>query len=85
MKDLTMMVAYESEARERTEAEYRSLLNETGFDFVELTRLDATARPPDGSQEIVPVRMPNVLEYLSQHPRDAKVFDGAMGPVPPTL
>ena len=80
-----MMVAYESEARERTEAEYRSLLNETGFDFVELTRLDATARPPDGSQEIVPVRMPNVLEYLSQHPRDAKVFDGAMGPVPPTL
>jgi len=36
-----MMVAYESEARERTEAEYRSLLNETGFDFVELIRLDA--------------------------------------------
>jgi len=41
MKDLTMMVACESEARERTEAEYRSLLNETGFDFVELIRLDA--------------------------------------------
>ena len=41
MKDLTMMVACESEARERTEAEYRSLLNETGFDFEELIRLEA--------------------------------------------
>ena len=41
MKDLTMMVACESEASERTEAEYRTLLNETGFDFVELIRLDA--------------------------------------------
>jgi len=41
MKDLTMKVACESEDRVRTEAEYRSLLDETGFDFVELIRLDA--------------------------------------------
>jgi 3-hydroxy-5-methyl-1-naphthoate 3-O-methyltransferase len=41
MKDLTMMVACESEARERTEVEYRSLLNESGFDFEELIRLEA--------------------------------------------
>jgi DNA-binding Lrp family transcriptional regulator len=41
MKDLTMMVACESGARERTEAEYRSLLGETGFEFAETIRLDA--------------------------------------------
>jgi hypothetical protein len=45
MKDLTMIVACESEARERTEAQYRDLLNEMGFDFVELIRLDASPDP----------------------------------------
>ena len=41
MKDLTMMVACESEGRERTEAEYQTLLNETGFKISEVIRLDA--------------------------------------------
>ncbi len=41
MKDLAMMVACESEARERSEAEYRSLLDETGFEIAEVIRLDA--------------------------------------------
>jgi hypothetical protein len=41
MKDLTMLVACEPGARERTEAEYRSLLNETGFDTAEVIRLYA--------------------------------------------
>jgi len=41
MKDLTMMVACESDARERTAAEYRSLLNETGFEITKIIRMDA--------------------------------------------
>ena len=41
MKDLAMMVACESEARERTEAEYRSLLEETGFSLHEVIRMNA--------------------------------------------
>jgi len=40
-KDLVMMVACESEGREKTEAEYQSLLNETGFKISEVIRLDA--------------------------------------------
>jgi hypothetical protein len=41
MKDLLMVVACEPGARERTEAEFRSLLDETGFALAELIRLDA--------------------------------------------
>ena len=41
MKDLTMMVACESGARERTEAEYGSLLEQTGFALAQTIRLDA--------------------------------------------
>lgn len=41
MKDLTMMVACESEARERTEVEYRSLLSQTGFEIAKIVHMDA--------------------------------------------
>jgi len=41
MKDLTMLVACEPDARERTEAEYRSLLDDAGFELTKLIRLDA--------------------------------------------
>ena len=41
MKDLIMMACYESEARERTEAEYQSLLDETGFEIAQIMLLDA--------------------------------------------
>ena len=41
MKDLAMMVACEPGARERTEAEYRTLLTEAGFTTAEVIRLDA--------------------------------------------
>jgi ubiquinone/menaquinone biosynthesis C-methylase UbiE len=41
MKDLTMLVACESGARERSKAEYRSLLEEAGFRDVEVIRLEA--------------------------------------------
>jgi hypothetical protein len=36
-----MLVANESGARERSEAEYRSLLDEAGFDVVNVIRLEA--------------------------------------------
>ena len=41
VKDLTMLVASESDSRERTETEYRSLLDEAGFDLTSVIRLDA--------------------------------------------
>jgi len=41
MKDLTMLIGCESGARERTEAEYRGLLHETGFRLDQLIRFDA--------------------------------------------
>jgi DNA-binding Lrp family transcriptional regulator len=41
MKDLTMLIANEPGARERSEQEYRSLLDATGFEAVDLVRLDA--------------------------------------------
>ena len=41
MKDLTMLVACESGARERSKAEYRSLIEESGFRDVEVKRLEA--------------------------------------------
>jgi len=41
MKDLAMIIACESGSGERTEAEYRALLDATGFEFVETIRLDA--------------------------------------------
>ncbi len=41
MKDLTMLVACEPDARERTEAEYRSLLDQAGFEMAEVIRLEA--------------------------------------------
>jgi hypothetical protein len=41
MKDLTMIIACESGSGERTEAEYRALLDATGFHFVETIRMDA--------------------------------------------
>ena len=41
MKDLTMMVACESAARERTEEEYRSLLSQTGFEIAKIIRMEA--------------------------------------------
>ena len=40
-KDLLMLVANEPGARERTASEYRALLDEAGFDFVQALRLDA--------------------------------------------
>jgi hypothetical protein len=36
-----MLVANEPNARERSEDEYRSLLDATGFDVTEVLRLDA--------------------------------------------
>lgn len=41
MKDLTMIVACEPDARERTEAEYRALLAQCGFEVAEVMRFDA--------------------------------------------
>ncbi len=41
LKDLIMLVANEPDARERSEQEYRSLLDATGFDAVDVIRLDA--------------------------------------------
>jgi hypothetical protein len=41
LKDLIMLIANEPDARERSEQEYRSLLDTTGFEAVELIRLDA--------------------------------------------
>jgi 3-hydroxy-5-methyl-1-naphthoate 3-O-methyltransferase len=41
MKDITMLVACESGARERTEAEYRDLINAHGFEFLQTVHLDA--------------------------------------------
>ena len=41
IKDLLMLVANEAGARERSEREYQSLLNETGFRFSHLLRPDA--------------------------------------------
>ena len=41
MKDLLMLVANESGARERSESEYRELLAAAGFDVTDLARLDA--------------------------------------------
>jgi len=40
-KDLLMLVANESGARERSAGEYQSLLDEAGFDLVEVLHLDA--------------------------------------------
>jgi hypothetical protein len=41
LKDLIMLVANEPDARERSEEEYRALLDQTGFDVVEVIRLEA--------------------------------------------
>lgn len=41
LKDLIMLVGNEQNARERSVQEYRSLLNETGFDVVEVIQLEA--------------------------------------------
>ena len=41
LKDLLMLVANEPDARERSEDEYRALLDTTGFDVVDVLRLDA--------------------------------------------
>ena len=41
LKDLLMLVANESGARERSEREYRELLDVAGFDVTGVTRLDA--------------------------------------------
>jgi hypothetical protein len=41
LKDLIMLVANEPDARERSEQEYRTLLDVTGFDVVDLIRLEA--------------------------------------------
>ena len=41
MKDLAMMIACESGARERTEAEYRAMLETAGFQFLKVIRMDA--------------------------------------------
>jgi hypothetical protein len=40
-KDLIMLVANEPDARERTLSEYRGLLDEAGFDVVEMIRFEA--------------------------------------------
>jgi hypothetical protein len=40
-KDLLMLVANEPDARERSEQEYRALLDATGFDAVDLIRFEA--------------------------------------------
>ncbi|HET9319031.1 MAG TPA: methyltransferase [Bryobacteraceae bacterium] len=41
MKDITMIVVCEPGGRERTEVEYRFLLDEAGFDVTRLIRMDA--------------------------------------------
>jgi 2-polyprenyl-3-methyl-5-hydroxy-6-metoxy-1,4-benzoquinol methylase len=41
VKDLIMLVANEPDARERTEIEYASLLNDAGFDMTKVIRFDA--------------------------------------------
>jgi hypothetical protein len=41
LKDLLMLVANEPDARERSEQEYRSLLDAVGFDAVDVIRLEA--------------------------------------------
>jgi hypothetical protein len=41
LKDLFMLIANEPDARERTEGEYRQLLDETGFFIKELIRFEA--------------------------------------------
>ena len=41
LKDLIMLVANEPDARERSEEEYRSLLEATGFDVVDVVRFEA--------------------------------------------
>ncbi len=41
LKDLIMLVANEPGARERSEQEYRSLLDATGFDLVDVIRFEA--------------------------------------------
>jgi hypothetical protein len=41
LKDLIMLIANESGARERSEEEYKSLLDAAGFDVVRVMRLDA--------------------------------------------
>jgi hypothetical protein len=41
MKDLAMLVVCESGGRERTEAEFASLLNATGFEIEKVLRMDA--------------------------------------------
>jgi hypothetical protein len=41
LKDLLMLVANEPNARERSEDEYRSLLDSTGFDVMDVLHLDA--------------------------------------------
>ena len=41
MKDIAMLVVCESGGRERTEAEYGSLLNATGFEIEQVLRMNA--------------------------------------------
>ena len=41
LKDLIMLIANESDARERTRGEFGALLAESGFDLVDVVRLDA--------------------------------------------
>jgi SAM-dependent methyltransferase len=41
IKDLVMLLANEPGARERSQAEFESLLNDAGFEFSKLVRLDA--------------------------------------------
>jgi hypothetical protein len=41
MKDLVMLVGNEPDARERSEPEYRSLLDAAGFETLEVIRLEA--------------------------------------------
>jgi len=41
VKDLLMLIANEPDARERSEQEYRSLLDASGFDVVDVVRLEA--------------------------------------------
>jgi hypothetical protein len=41
LKDLIMLVANEPDARERTLSEYRGLLDQAGFDIVDVIRFEA--------------------------------------------
>jgi hypothetical protein len=41
VKDLLMLVANEPDARERSLSEYRGLLDEAGFDVVDVIRFEA--------------------------------------------